>query len=162
MPRPKGSKNKSSGPKNGVLEAADKAIPECGFTDEEVAKFYGVDVRTISRWKKEYPTWFDSFKRIKNIKDAKVEKSLFERATGYSHPDVHISNYKGRISVTNVIKHYPPDPTSMIFWLKNRQKDKWRDKQEHDHSGTIQLKQSEASDKAYIDRQKKFKNDRSK
>ena len=28
------------------------------------------------------------------------------------------------------IEHFPPDPTSMIFWLKNRQPDKWRDKRE--------------------------------
>lgn len=26
----------------------------------------------------------------------------------------------------------PPDTTSCIFWLKNRQKDKWRDKTEQE------------------------------
>jgi hypothetical protein len=34
-----------------------------------------------------------------------------------------------------VVKHYPPDPTAAIFWLKNRQKDKWRDKREEEVSG---------------------------
>jgi hypothetical protein len=30
------------------------------------------------------------------------------------------------------IKEYQPDTTSIIFWLKNRRPDKWRDKTEHD------------------------------
>ena len=34
----------------------------------------------------------------------------------------------GIIVKTKLIKHYPPDSTAMIFWLKNRQKEKWRDK----------------------------------
>ena len=28
------------------------------------------------------------------------------------------------------IEHYPPDTTAAIFWLKNRQPGKWRDKKE--------------------------------
>ena len=27
------------------------------------------------------------------------------------------------------IEYYPPDPTSMIYWLKNRRPDRWRDVQ---------------------------------
>jgi len=30
------------------------------------------------------------------------------------------------------VKQYPPDPTSAIFWLKNRQPKIWRDKQEEE------------------------------
>ena len=32
------------------------------------------------------------------------------------------------------VKHYPPDTTAAIFWLKNRQVERWRDKQEVDHT----------------------------
>ena len=38
----------------------------------------------------------------------------------------------GQIVITPTIKHYPPDTTAGIFWLKNRQRDKWRDKPEAD------------------------------
>ena len=38
----------------------------------------------------------------------------------------------GQIVKTDVIKEYPPDPTSMIFWLKNRQPEKWRDRVEYE------------------------------
>ena len=51
-----------------------------------------------------------------------TESKLFARIDGYEHPDVHISNYQGMITETPLIKHYPPDPTSIIFFLKTRAK----------------------------------------
>lgn len=67
------------------------------------------------------------------VANAKVAESLFKRATGYSHPDTHISNHKGNITQTAIVKHYPPDTVAAIFWLKNRQKGEWRDRQEVGH-----------------------------
>ena len=32
------------------------------------------------------------------------------------------------------IEYYPPDPTSMIWWLKNRRPVRWRDTQNIDHA----------------------------
>lgn len=63
--------------------------------------------------------------------DAEVGERLFQRACGYSHPDVHISNYQGAITQTEITKHYAPDTTACIFWLKNRRPDLWRDRMEH-------------------------------
>ena len=101
-----------------------------GFTDKKIAGFFKVRERTINNWKKDHAEFFQALKKGKDEFDSDViEKSLAKRASGYSHPDVHISNYQGKITVTPIIKHYPPDPTSMIFWLKNRLPDRWRDKQ---------------------------------
>ena len=44
--------------------------------------------------------------------------SLYKRACGYDHDG----------------KHYPPDTTAAIFWLKNRRSDEWRDKRELDQT----------------------------
>lgn len=47
------------------------------------------------------------------------------------------------------LKYYPPDTTAAIFWLKNRQKDKWRDKVDHEltgkDGGAIQIETSPMS-----------------
>ena len=37
------------------------------------------------------------------------------------------------------VKHIPPDTTAQIFWLKNRRPDRWRDKQQIEHSGTLEV-----------------------
>ncbi len=37
-----------------------------------------------------------------------------------------------------VVKQVSPDTTAQIFWLKNRRPDKWRDKQDIEHSGHTQ------------------------
>ena len=76
---------------------------------------FGIAESTLTEYKKKFPEFSDTIKRGKEISDKRVEKALFERATGYSHPDVHISNYQGKITKTDITKHYAPDPTSIIF-----------------------------------------------
>jgi len=101
-----------------------------GATDKDLADFFEVSEKTINNWKKQHPEFLQSIREGKEIADSKVAKSLYERANGYSHPEVHISNYQGTITQTDLTKHYPPETTAAIFWLKNRQPDKWRDRRE--------------------------------
>lgn len=108
-----------------------------GQTDAEMAAFFGVSERTFHGWKKSHPDFLQSIKEGKADADAKVAEGLYSRAVGYSHPDVHISNYQGEITVTNIVKHYPPDTAAAFIWLKNRQPDKWRDRIEHQADVTV-------------------------
>lgn len=103
-----------------------------GATDSELADFFDVCEATINNWKIDYPSFLESLKKGKQIADAKVAKAIFHRATGYEHEDVDIKMYEGSIIKTKYTKRYAPDPTSAIFWLKNRQPGKWRDKVGHD------------------------------
>ncbi|MEH3125556.1 helix-turn-helix domain-containing protein [Agrobacterium cavarae] len=103
---------------------------EQGLTDKQLAEFFGVTDRTISRWKLDYPEFCQSLKAGKEISDDLVVRSLFQRAIGYSHPDVDIKVIDGGVVKTEITKHYPPDTTAAIFWLKNRKPKEWRDKQE--------------------------------
>jgi len=101
-----------------------------GATDDEIADFYEVHVDTITNWKKAHPSFFASLKRGKLEADGKVTKSLYQRAKGYSHFEDKIFNNNGIPLVVPTIKHYAPDTTACIFWLKNRQSAKWRDKRD--------------------------------
>lgn len=101
-----------------------------GATDREMSDFFSVSEPTFNRWKFEHPEFMDALKTAKSEADSRVVESLYQRALGYSHPDVHISNFQGAITVTPIVKHYPPDSTAAIFWLKNRQPDLWRDRKE--------------------------------
>ncbi len=101
-----------------------------GAKDKEIAEFFGVDERTINRWKEAHSKFCQSLKEGKEDADSVIAKSLYHRAKGYSHPEVHISVWQGQVIETQLTKHYPPDTTACIFWLKNRQSDKWRDRHE--------------------------------
>jgi len=110
-----------------------------GMTDKQMADVVGVSEQTVNNWKLKDPNFFESLKAEKEIADARVERSLFERATGYSHPEDKIFNDNGTPLVVQTVKHYPPDTTAAIFWLKNRKPKEWRDRQELEHSGEISM-----------------------
>lgn len=122
-------------------EYAEQAFKLCllGATDKDLAGFFCVEESTINNWKVAHPEFLESIKGGKDEADAKVAHSLYNRALGYSHPDIDIRVANGEIVETPIIKHYPPDATSAIFWLKNRQRDKWRDKVEQELSGEVGL-----------------------
>lgn len=112
-----------------------------GLTDSEMAEVLGIAESTFNKWKIDFPYFSESITRGKIIADAEVAEKLREKALGYSHPDVHISSYEGNITVTPIVKHYPPDTQAASLWLRNRQPERWRDKRETEHSGVIGLGQ---------------------
>jgi hypothetical protein len=111
-----------------------------GATDAEIADFFEVDEATINRWKLEHPKFCESLKKGKSAADATVAQKLYHRATGYEHDEIITASFQGMITDSKTVtKHYPPDTTAAIFWLKNRQKNKWRDQQDVEHSGKIDM-----------------------
>lgn len=110
-----------------------------GATDQELADFFEVDVRTVYRWKHDHDAFCQALKSGKSICDERVERSLYQRAIGYEQDDVKIfmpggatepvyAPYRARVA---------PDVTAAIFWLKNRRSAEWRDKQEIEHKGGV-------------------------
>jgi hypothetical protein len=99
-----------------------------GADDGDLAEFFEVSESTINNWKIAHPDFLESMKKGKVVADAEVAGALYRRAIGYSHPDEHISNYQGEVTVTPITKHIAPDVAAAFIWLKNRQPKKWRDK----------------------------------
>lgn len=104
-----------------------------GASDKDLAQMFEVDERTINRWKADHPEFCQSMKEGKDIADAEIAKALYQRAKGYAHDEVHVSNYQGEITLTELVKQYPPDTTAASLWLRNRQPAKWRDKVDINH-----------------------------
>lgn len=94
-------------------------------TDAELAKFFEVSVDTITEWKRVHSDFSSSIKKGKEEADAKVAKRLFDRASGYKIKKTVIDN-KG--TEHHIEDNVLPDVTAQIFWLKNRQPEKWRDR----------------------------------
>ena len=117
------------------IEYADQALKLSllGATDKELSEFFSVSEQTLNKWKTDYPEFLESLKKGKNIADANVASRLYNRAIGYNCKATKFATSNGKITDSKeFIEHYPPDTTAAIFWLKNRQPEKWRDKKEVD------------------------------
>jgi serine protease inhibitor len=126
-------------------EYAEQVYKLCvlGLVDKEIAEFFEVSESTLNLWKKEHAKFSESMGKGKVIADANTAVSLYKRANGYEHDDIHFSSYQGEVTKTEYIKHYPPDVEAAKFFLKNRQRDKWKDRIDNTHSdpdgGPIQI-----------------------
>lgn len=103
-------------------------LGKLGATDEEIAEAFEVSLRTIHEWSTVHTEFLHARKKGKIFADAEVASKLFHRATGYQHEETDVKVIEGQVVLTDVVKHYAPDTTAAIFWLKNRQPAKWRDR----------------------------------
>lgn len=106
-----------------------------GMTDAQLAKYFEVAESTINDWKIKFPKFSESIKKGKEIADGEVAASLFNRAIGYQTIEEEAKVINGEVVMTPILKKYPPDTTAAIYWMKNRQSENWRDKQEVEHKG---------------------------
>lgn len=124
-----------------------------GATDKDIAQFFEVCEATINNWKIEFPEFLESLKKGKEIADMNVAQKLFDRATGavvkqqQAHKLKRVVYVNGKkseefeeIEVVDLFQEQPPDTTALIFWLKNRKSEQWRDKVDHDVNTTVSIK----------------------
>ena len=76
-----------------------------GLTDDEIAHNMGISRSTLYEWRKKYSDISDTLKEGKDSADYEIENALFNSAKS------------GNV-------------TAMIFWLKNRRPNKWRERVE--------------------------------
>lgn len=77
-----------------------------GLTELQIAKNLGISKSTLETYKKEHSDFLSALKRGKEVVDYEVENALLKKALN-------------------------GDTVAMIFWLKNRRPDKWKDRKEH-------------------------------
>jgi hypothetical protein len=106
---------------------------ECGraaYTTADMAKVFGVAERTLFLWMAEDYVFRAAFELNAAMCDARVESALYKRAVGYSQRVTKVlkdNNAPGGHITVDVIEHVPGDVAAQIFWLKNRDKARWRD-----------------------------------
>jgi DNA-binding XRE family transcriptional regulator len=115
-----------------------------GLIDEQIADNIGINRKTLYEWKKKYPPISDALKTGKEVADRKVENALFKNAMGYEYTEVkeyieQTDDGKKKKKIEKTTKHVPANTTAQIFWLKNRKPKQWRDKQDIEHSGGLNI-----------------------
>lgn len=128
---------------------ADQARKLCllGFTDAELARFFDISESTLNRWKHDHPGFWESINSGKERADAEVADSLYRRATGEEVIfEKAIKLADGTYEAMRLKQFVPGDVTAQRLWLLNRRRGNWRDKQEIEHSGSIDTPTKEERD----------------
>jgi hypothetical protein len=109
------------------------AMCRAGATDYDLAHEFEVAPSTISLWQAKHEAFAEAVRIGKEAADARVERSLYQRAVGYTYEAEKVFNNLGMITRATVVEHVPPDVGACKLWLTNRRPDDWREKNEHDN-----------------------------
>lgn len=115
-----------------------------GLTQEQISEKIGISRSTLNEWIKKYADIADTLKKGKEVADREIEESLFKKAKGftmkiqkpfklkkitYDKKTFKKIKEEEKVEYAEEEVYIPPDTVAMIFWLKNRKPEVWRDKQ---------------------------------
>ena len=122
-----------------------KSCADSGATLKDTARYMGISVRTLERWRAKYPE-IDKALIGRNLSDGeRVEKALLRRAVGYTQTEITRQKGKdGKLEIVKTVeKQVMPSTTAQIFWLKNKCGYEWdsalREDNEEDEGGVVVL-----------------------
>src|SRR3546814_16458701 len=97
-----------------------RKLATLGAIDREIGEFFGVTDCTIRNWRHRHAEFNDALQIGKDAADARVERSLYQRAVGYSFDAEKIMQDKGVVVRADYVEHLPPDVSAAQYWLNNR------------------------------------------
>lgn len=111
-------------------EMARDLVDIMGATDQQLADFFKVSTFTMWRWKLQYPEFREAIELTPERANRIMERSLFLRGTGYSHPAVKIFLPAGAKEpiIVPYTEYYPPDTGAAALWLSNRDPKRWKNR----------------------------------
>ena len=117
-----------------------RAMAEAGAVEQEMADALGVDLWTFRQWRSRHPALGEALRIGKAAADERVERSLYQRAVGYTVEAVKIflPPGAGEPVYAPYREWVHPDVTAQIFWLKNRRSKEWRDKHDIELDVTVE------------------------
>jgi AcrR family transcriptional regulator len=122
-----------------LKELGAKLARQRGMTLAKLAEQLGIGRTTLYYYLQSDKDFLNAINNGLQMADDLVEISLFQRAVGYSHPEEKIFQHEGHIIRAKTTKQYPPSEQAMMFWLKNRQPDRWSDKPTEDENKDIPI-----------------------
>lgn len=112
-----------------------------GMTESDLAASLGVARTTYYKWKDTKPEFYRAIERGKLGQIQLVENQLLKKILGYSVEETEeLQDNDGNVMQRKVkTKFINPDTTSMIFYLKNRNPEEWKDRVENHNTGGFEF-----------------------
>ena len=146
---------------------------EYGFTREQLGTTFGVSADAIAVWLHKYPEFREQVLKGRDEFDTiKVESALLRSALGYTYEEVTKKSIRVRgrdigenvqvsipaMEITRTVKEVAPNAKSILYWLSNRNRERWsvtsninvNGKIDHKHSGTVVTAQLENLNKEQL------------
>lgn len=138
-----------------------KALFKRGLDDREVADEFDISLKTLYNWVDKYPEFSIARTEGKQYPNALAVKSAFQLCTGYDTEEVHmvpvkedrskrkngkerkVRSDRGRppepkLEIVKIVKkHVDPNPSMLMFWLKNRLREDWQDSSNLNLNGSL-------------------------
>ena len=105
-----------------------------GWTLAAIANFLGISERTLCNYKNQHEELAEALKRGNDDAVYAVENALLRSAVGYMYEEQEITKSG---TVVTVQKYAKPNVNAQIFFLKNRARDKWKDKVDHEVDANV-------------------------
>jgi len=102
-----------------------KQLAAKGFTQAEIAHFFDISLTVLKTYKKKEEKFMTAIEEGKKIANSRIERSLYERARGYSHLEEKVFCSEGQIVTHQTRKHYPPETAAISLFLRNRDPKNW-------------------------------------
>jgi hypothetical protein len=105
-----------------------------GLTEAQICDNLDVSQESFIQYKKQFPELVEVLKKGKEVIDIMVENALLKAALGYEYEETK----ETADGFERSTKMAHPNTTALIFWLKNRKPQQWRDKQEVDMNAIVE------------------------
>lgn len=143
-----------------------RRLADEGLSDEEIAIACGIELPTFRLWKRKYPDFAEALGLGKANADYDIVRALYKKATGYNvavdktyklkrvefdpQTGKKIREYEELATGVDTT-HIPADLRAEIFWLKNRQPERWcergeRGSEEGESGGVIEMPEADSID----------------
>lgn len=107
-----------------------------GCTMQEIADAFKIAKRTLERWSNKHESLKEAITEGRDASNSKVERKLYEIACGYSYTEtikkitMNPDGTPKPVSIETREKKMPPNVGAIVFWLRNREPDFWKDSPE--------------------------------
>jgi len=118
---------------------------QTGKINDEIAKELGICKKTLQTWKNLYPEVDEALARGKEEPNKLIEQDAFDCAHGYYYTEELAKFYRGKWYKTTIRRYVPKNHVALIFWLKNRDPEHWKDR----HDVTINIEKMEEMIRAF-------------